>query len=197
MTVAKLQKTTLRYNRGQVKTEPDWLAAESPVTIIINGKQYLTLLATPEHLDGLAAGFCLAEGLINKKEDILRLSLFQENDRVELELAGDPELVGRLAATRVLTTGCGKGTRFWRAMDSLKQQAVTTRFCLKPAAITDLMSQFNRSSPLFDETGAVHAAALANTIIQVLREDVARHNAVDKLIGHLVLNQADGETSVF
>lgn len=186
----KQTRSIIRCHRGQAVSESDWLASETPVTIVVNNKQYLTLLTTPTHWDELAVGFCLAEGLINNREDLIGLRVSQET--VELELSGSPELAARMAATRVLTTGCGKGTRYWRALDGLKQRPVTGKLSLPWAKVTGLMKEFIKASQLFEETGSVHSAALAREGLQVVREDVARHNAVDKLVGHLVLNYLEG-----
>lgn len=187
----KVQRQIVTVVQGQAQARQDWLAQEWPLTIVVNGKQYITLLATPTNLDELAVGFALGDGLLNSQRDILSLRLSHDQGQVELELAGNVDLAARLAATRVLTTGCGKGSGYYRAVDSLKQKAVSATAKMAPAEIVDLMQEFSRRSQLFAETGAVHAAALADSGIQVFREDVARHNAIDKLVGNVILENRD------
>lgn len=192
--MAKVQRQIVSIVQGRAETKADWLAQEQPLTLVVNGRQYITLLASPLNLDELAVGFALGDGLLNCRRDILALRLSPDETQVELELAGDVDLAARLAATRVLTTGCGKGSGFYRAVDSLKQKPVAARVELAPAQIVALMQEFSRRSQLFAETGAVHAAALADSRIQVFREDVARHNAIDKLVGNVILQDRDAST---
>lgn len=194
--MGKEQRQVINVNRGEVNSVADWLAEEWPLTLVVNGKQYITLLTTPEHLDELAVGFALGDGLLNGREDLVSVSVSSDRRQVKLALKGEVDLVSRLAVTRVLTTGCGKGSRFYRAVDSLKQHEVTGGRVLSPERLTELMREFNGSSPLFAETGAVHAAALVRDEIEVLREDVARHNAIDKLAGYLTLNNKQGKDYV-
>lgn len=187
----KVQRHVITVVQGQAEERLDWLAQEWPLIVIVNGRRYITLLATPANLDELAVGFALGDGLLNSHRDILALKLSPDQGQVELELAGNVDLAARMAATRVLTTGCGKGSGFYRAVDSLKQKAVLAPVKMAPAEIVHLMQEFSQRSQLFSDTGAVHAAALADGEIQVFREDVARHNAIDKLVGNAILGDRD------
>lgn len=189
--MGKEQKEIITVTKGVAVGNPDWLASEWPLTIVINGKQYITLLATPENLDELAVGFALGDGLLSNQDDIISVRVSPDNKQVELELKGNVDLATRLAATRVLTTGCGKGSRYYRAIDSLKQKPVAGGRRMTPEDITNIMREFGGNSELFAETGAVHAAALATDEIKVFREDVARHNAVDKLAGKIVMDRLE------
>jgi len=187
----KEQKQLITVVKGVASSVPDWLAREWPLTITINSRQYITLLTTPADLEELAVGFALGDGLLNYREDIISIRTSPDKKQVELELGGNVDLAARLAATRVLTTGCGKGSHYFRAVDSLKQKPVQGKMQMTPEQITNLMREFGGSSTLFAETGAVHAAALAEDEIVVFREDVARHNAIDKLAGNVVLEGRD------
>lgn len=187
----KDQKNIITVVKGSATSRPDWLAGECPLTISVNGRQYITLLATPDCQDELAVGFAMGEGLLKTREDICSLDVSNDGSHVDLKLRGNVDLAARLAATRVLTTGCGKGSGYFRAIDSLQHRPVTGGRTMDAQGVTNLMGEFAGRSTLFDETGAVHAAALAGEEIVVFREDVARHNAIDKLAGHAVLNDMD------
>jgi FdhD protein len=189
--MGKEKREIISVTKGDATTNPDWLAREWPLTITINSKQYITLLATPENLDELAVGFALGDGLLNNKDDIVSIQVSPDNRQMQLELKGNVDLASRLASTRVLTTGCGKGSGYYRAVDSLKQKPVENGKRMSPELITSVMREFGSSSTLFAETGAVHAAALITDKIVVFREDVARHNAVDKLAGNVILENLD------
>ena len=189
--MGKEKREIITVTKGIAKSNPDWLASEWPLTILINGKQYITLLATPNDLDELAIGFVLGDGLLNTRDDILSVQVSPDKKQVELVLKGNVDLAARMASTRILTTGCGKGSHYYRAIDSLKQKPVESGRRMSPQQITGLMREFGGNSMLFSETGAVHAAALVSDKIEVFREDVARHNAVDKLAGHVILENLD------
>lgn len=186
------QMEIIRVDKGIAEHRQDMLAIEWPLTILVNGKQYITLLSTPADLKELAVGFAYNEGLLAHKTDIQAIRLSEDQKQVELELSSAVDLAVRLAKTRVLTTGCGKGSSYFRAIDSLTLKPVTGTICLEPQQISALMNQFNKSPSIFVETGAVHGAALAKETLTVFREDVARHNSVDKLVGHLLLAGEDG-----
>jgi len=187
----KEQRLITTVVQGRATQRQDQLAGEWPLTITVNGRQYITLLTTPTNLEELAVGFALGEGLLNSREEIRALQLSPDQKQVELDLGGNVDLAARLAATRILTTGCGKGSGYYRAVDSLKQRPVEGKIQLSPEQIVKLMQDFGGASALFADTGAVHAAALADTDIVVFREDVARHNAIDKLAGNTVLQDRD------
>lgn len=138
------------------------------------------MLATPRNLEA-GGGFAYNEGLLTKKSDINDLRLSDDYSQIELRLSSKVDLALRLAKTRVLTTGCGKGSSYYRAIDSLT--LVVNRLTLNPKQIGSLMIEVNKSSTHFVETGSVHSAALAKNSIMAFREDVARHNSVDKLVG--------------
>lgn len=187
----KVQRQVLTVVKGQAAYRKDWLAEEWPLTIVVNGEQYITLLATPAHLDELAVGFAKGEGLLRCREDITSLRVSSDRKQVELELRGNVDLAARLASTRILTTGCGKGSGYFRAVDSLQQRRVHGGKKRTSGQISRLMAEFSTSSELFSQTGSVHTAGLAREEIEVFREDVARHNTVDKLAGYLVLHGQD------
>ncbi len=167
---------------GQAKQNPDWLAIEWPLTVIVNGRQYITLLTSPSHLEELAVGFAFNKGLLTATGDIKSLVLKADLRQAELELAGNGVSAADLAAIT-----CPKGAHCSAVTDGIKDKGKP----LSPDEIVGLMQEFSTSSTLFRETGAVHAAALAGEGILVFREDVARHNAIDKLAGNVILEGRD------
>ncbi|MDD4657682.1 MAG: formate dehydrogenase accessory sulfurtransferase FdhD [Eubacteriales bacterium] len=164
----KEERLVVTVDRGQAKQNPDWLAIEWPLTIIVNGRHYITLLASPSHLEELALGFTFNKGLLAAKRDIKSLVLTANGRQAELELNRS----SAVQASKCLEKPAGGRT-------------------LSAAQIVSLMEEFSAASALFRETGAVHAAALAGEEILVFREDVARHNAIDKLAGNLILAEGD------
>ncbi|HOB35466.1 MAG TPA: formate dehydrogenase accessory sulfurtransferase FdhD [Bacillota bacterium] len=163
----KEERLVLSVSEGQAVEKPDWLAREWPLTIVVNGRRCTTLFATPADLEELAVGYAYNNGLLASKSDIRALALDAGGRQAVLELA--PASAGE---------------------ESLRRQG-PGGFRLSSSRITGLMAEFSTASALFRETGAVHAAALAGDKILVFREDVARHNAIDKLAGNIVLEDRD------
>lgn len=186
----KVQRQVITVNQSRAEENLDWLAQEWPLTVVVNKSPYVTLMATPANLDELAVGFALGEGLLNSRQEIRSLTLSPDKKQIELDLDGAKH-VAKPGATRALTTACGKGSAYYPVLDSLKQKPPSGGCKLDPERIVKLMQEFSSNCALFSVTGAVHAAALATTDIQVFREDIARHNAIDKLVGNAILLDRD------
>lgn len=174
---------------GSVEQVQQWVIEETPVTIYINDREIVTLLCAGHHLDELAVGFAYAEGFLDGPEDLKGLSVDRENGRVLLELTGDASLAARLWNKRTLTSGCGKGTVFYNALDALLARPMENGPRFAAREIWERMEDLHRLSQTYRRTHGVHNCALADASgIRLFRDDIGRHNAVDMLIGHSVLH---------
>ena len=165
----------------------DVVAEEVPVTIFAAGEELATLLASPSDLDELAVGFLHSSGLIEGFAAIEDVRVDERQWCVRVALRGgarvDPELLTR----RLFTPGCGRGTLFYSRAD-IAHTAARGEVRLDREALLAMMSEFQKSSPEFQDTGGVHSAALAAaTGILFVREDIGRHNAVDKVVGRALM----------
>jgi FdhD protein len=107
-----------------------------------------------------------------------------EQGLAEVELTGDTILTEKLWGKRAVTSGCGKGATFYHVLDSLHAGQVVSLVKVTPEQVYALMKELNRLSDLYRETGGVHNSALADgENILVFRDDIGRHNAVDKIRG--------------
>lgn len=184
--VAKRDVLKLRYEESSV--EEDSIITEYPFTIFLNGKEFLTLLCTRQHLEYLIVGFLISEGLIDGKEDIEKLEIDEDKGTGQIDTKKKSNLMEKLYGKRTLTSGCGKGTVFYSVVDSFKSKKVDQSFKLDTEALKDLMRKFNRYSDMFLETGGVHSCALSDgKDIVVFADDIGRHNALDKIIGEAVM----------
>lgn len=176
----------------------DLLAVEEPLEIkIVYGeennrrqKNISVTMCTPGHEVELATGFLFTEGLINKKEDILRCLSFNEsgNNIVIAELqAGisfDPLKIERHFYTSSSCGVCGKSS-----IDAVKNvfnnKPVKDNITIKASVLIHLPEIVRKQQSVFEHTGGLHASALFDLFGNLLltREDVGRHNALDKLIG--------------
>ena len=185
-----------RWSRGTLSRTTDLIAEEMPVALVYHEVPHVVMLATPADLEDYAVGFTLSEGLVARAEEIrgVEVSYGDASADVHITVAWE-RFTQLLQRRRNLTgrTGCGLcGAE--SAADAIREcgpvpAGVSTSAADLHAAIQQLSSR----QPINARTGSVHAAAwvVPGEGIKVVREDVGRHNALDKTIGALSRAQAD------
>src|SRR5688500_7045007 len=181
----------VRYKAGQPPAnEEDALAHEEPLEIRVRGRAVSVTMRTPGHDEELAAGFLVTEGLIQAKRDVLKIEACERNEEgnlVNVLLAPDVPVDFEKLTRHVFATSscglCGKAT-----IDAVRAQfpKVTSDVVVDAATLLSLPEKMRQAQSTFDRTGGLHAAAIFTSSgeLLVLREDVGRHNAVDKVVGH-------------
>ncbi|MFH1230676.1 MAG: formate dehydrogenase accessory sulfurtransferase FdhD [Planctomycetota bacterium] len=165
----------------------DLVAEEVPFTLNLAKKEFVTLLCSPFDLEDLVRGFLFTSGLIKKADEIKNIVLNEQQWVAYIELANGVEC-GDLLFKRLYTSGCGRGTLFYNAVDIMHRLKITSDFKIRSDYTIALMADFQKRSQIYFKTGGVHSAALADEkSILIFREDIGRHNAIDKVIGHAVL----------
>jgi len=177
--------------RPQGKIEPidRPLAVEMPVAIEIDGLGYAVMMATPGDLDDFATGFCLSERLIDGAGQLLAVEPHEAARGVLLRLSLAPDVRPRVLERvrhRVSESSCGLC-----GIENLEQALRPLRPVVPPPrpvsqeAMFRALAEIRDHQPLGRATGAVHAAALCDGAgtIRLVREDVGRHNAFDKMVG--------------
>lgn len=160
-------------------TEP--VSEEVPLTLEVNGHETATLLCSPDHLRDLVTGFLFTSGLIADLKALKSLLIDQERYRALAQIEGD---FSEFVFKRVYTSGCGKGVIFYNPLDVMNKVSLEEGFSLRPAEIALLMKEFIRGSSEHTRTRGVHSGALADKErILIFRDDIGRHNALDKVIG--------------
>ncbi|HHW91222.1 MAG TPA: formate dehydrogenase accessory sulfurtransferase FdhD [Firmicutes bacterium] len=178
----------LRYKDGEWLPQGDLVIREAPVTIYVNGQELVTMLATPQYLDELALGYLYAEGFLAGIRQVEKVAVDRDNNVVRVFLGTGIDRSLKLYGRRLLTSGCGRGSVFYQSLDALEIGVITSLFSVSPEQVGTLVRQFQDSSLLFRQTGGVHGAALAGKgKIILFREDIGRHNAVDKIAGRCLL----------
>jgi FdhD protein len=165
---------------------------EAPVALEFNGLSYAVMMATPADLADFALGFALGEGLAGSAADLTDLAIAEVEHgwivRATLSGLGVGQLTERIRA-RVAESSCGLcGIENLEAL-AKPLPRVPAHEALEPAAIFAALDALKSRQPLQQETGAAHAAAWVDASggIGMVREDVGRHNAVDKLVGAMAL----------
>jgi FdhD protein len=185
-----------RWSGGELTRETDQVAEEMPVALVYHGVPHVVMLATPADLEDFAVGFTLSEGLVGKPDEIRSVEVTYGRDAadVKITVAWD-RFAALLQRRRNLTgrTGCGLcGAE--TAEDAIRELArVGAGPEVSVAGLHAAIEQLGSLQPINARTGSVHAAAwvVPGQGIQLVREDVGRHNALDKAIGALVRAEAD------
>jgi FdhD protein len=191
--------SVLRCRDGERTVSADVLAVEVPVALEYNGISHVVMLASPNDLEDFALGFSLTEGIIAQPSELYEAEVEHRDDGllVHLQIASE-RFVALKERRRNMTgrTGCGLcGTE---ALDQVRRMVtpVTHRQHFADHQLMAGMRAMQALQPLQQQSGATHAAAWMDAQGQVtlVREDVGRHNALDKLIGALVTRQTDLST---
>ena len=160
--------------------ERDQVAVEEPLEIRIGGRPVAVTMRTPGHDEELALGFCLSEGL---RPDGAAPPADLAANTIDVEAPGfDPGRIQRSFYTSSSCGVCGKGALESVAVESPR---VESRLEAPAALLADLPERLRAAQPAFAATGGLHATGLfaADGELLCLREDVGRHNAMDKVVG--------------
>ena len=166
--------------------ERDRVAVEEPLEIRIGGEPVAVTMRTPGHDEELALGFCISEGLAPAAANV-PADLAANTVEVDAP-AFDPDRLRRSFYTSSSCGVCGKG-----ALEAVEVEAprVESRLAVAASLLADLPERLRAAQPAFAATGGLHATGLfdAHGELLCLREDVGRHNAMDKVVGWAFLER--------
>jgi len=161
-----LKQVVIKVKGEQSTIVDDTVITEVPLTLVVNDKKFFTFFCTPRHFEELTVGYLLSRGMINKKQDILECLIDEKKNTVKMQIKEHPEVVEKTTLKEPMT--------------------------VKIQTIYQIMSTNLKASELYQETGGIHSVAIFDQEKSVIMmEDVARHNAVDKVLGYCVLNDID------
>jgi FdhD protein len=196
-----LEVPARRWEARRARDGTEQVVEETPVAIVYNGIPHVVMMATPLDLEDFALGFSITEELIRSPADLQSLQVVRYGQGIEIQATVSPECEATIASrNRRLTgrTGCGIC-----GVDSiegvLKQlHPVTSSATVTPAAVENACRTLVGHQTLNSATGAVHAAGWASLEgeVQLAREDVGRHNALDKLIGAMLARGVDPQSGL-
>ncbi len=173
----------IQYERYEFKKWEHFDAetiVETPVSLTVNGKVWLTFMCTPVHLEELAVGFLYNEGIIESIDEVENVHVCEHGDNVDVWLN---RAVEQPASWR-RTSGCTGGVT---AVDLLAKPNVSfdgNKLEVQPEAIWRIVEMLFESQSLYRETGGVHTSALSDgEKVVIAAEDIGRHNTLDKIAG--------------
>ena len=183
------QKIIRRRRDGAFEYSPDDLTIEEPLEIRIGRKTLAITMRTPGHDDEIAAGFLLSEAIVRGRDQIVSISPASDN-RVIVELAGEVKL-NSTKRFGTISSSCGLCGK--TSIEAIRQNFAPIRATDLRIDIETLLSlpeKLRKAQSDFARTGGIHAAGIfdAKGELKIAREDIGRHNAVDKVIGRALLD---------
>jgi FdhD protein len=184
-----------RYEDGNAAPREDWVTVEEPLEIRVGAETMAVTMRTPGHDHDLAAGWLVSEGIVSRPEELVRIEHCRETRspeedgnvviaRTTAPAAGALDRARRLVLTSSSCGLCGKGS-----IESIRGRfpAVSSPAGTTPEILLALPGTLRRAQTAFGRTGGLHAAGVFSLQGELLaaREDVGRHNAVDKVVGSL------------
>ncbi len=184
------ERDIMLYQHGVMERSSASIVSEIPLTVYLNDTELATLICSPIGYKELAAGFLLSEGLVQDPSDIKDISIHEDDGLLWVETSAPvPQMENFLR--RQIASCCGKGrATLYFVNDARQLQPVQSASKFKAPDILRLIAMLEENSATFRRTGGVHGAALADsTGLLVMFEDIGRHNAVDKVLGHAFINR--------
>jgi FdhD protein len=187
------QKIIRRKRDGELEYQPDDLTVEEPLEIRIGRKSLATTMRTPGHDEELVAGFLVSEAIVRKREEIAEISISRRNV-VAVNLAAGVKL--KLQSARrfgTISSSCGICGK--ASIDAIHQNfppIASSNIRTDINTLLSLPEKLRNAQSDFPRTGGIHAAGIfdRNGELKIIREDIGRHNAVDKVIGHAFLTES-------
>ncbi len=180
----------VKYNGNDLIETEDCVAIEYPLTVVVDGEEFATIVCTPAYLEELVVGFLASEGFIRVYEDIASLQIDKELGFAYVELKVKQNIQKDFFSKRIIGSCCGKSRQFYFHNDAktaktmMSKQKMTSEQCFR------LMQLMQGSSADFQKTGGVHNAALCTTDqLLFTYSDIGRHNTLDKLYGHCLIQK--------
>jgi FdhD protein len=175
-----IKRNIIKYRGSSSEEREDTLAVEKKLVISVQGKEILSLYCTPIMVNELVTGLLMTEGVVSSKLSPEKMTIVH-GDEITVDLL----IKGAISPERLTTARCLGGFTVLRKRSFEK---IHDDFSLPAEALKDLFEDFQQRSELFKMTGCFHSAAISDDkAILSFAEDIGRHNAVDKVIGDMLL----------
>ncbi len=184
-----------QYNQNRTVN----VAGESPLTLIVDGQEVVTLMTLGTYPEELAIGYLRNQRLVEDIDHIASVTVDWERESVDVKLK-DAYAINdwqNKLSKRIVTSGCGQGTVFSCTLDKLYDQRLPD-VQLEQSTIYALLGAIAQRNEIYRAAGAVHGCALCegDKILEFV-EDVGRHNAADAIAGMMWLNEISGADKIF
>lgn len=180
-------QSIIRYENGQLFATEDFYVTEFPLTIMFNGEEFATIICSPTNMEELVLGFLASEGAILKRDELKSIQIDDSKGFAHVELTKSLGDRFEYSTKRMIASCCGKSREFYFHNDAAIAKTSMSKIELHPQQILRMMTQLQSASVIFKQTGGLHNAAISdgNTFFEH-RQDIGRHNALDKLYGYCI-----------
>ncbi|WP_367009112.1 formate dehydrogenase accessory sulfurtransferase FdhD [Staphylococcus capitis subsp. urealyticus] len=180
-------QSIIRYENGQLFETEDFYVTEFPLTIMVNGEEFATIICSPTNMEELVLGFLASEGAILKRDELKSIQIDDSKGFAHVELTKSLGDCFEYSTKRMIASCCGKSREFYFHNDAAIAKTSMSKIELHPQQILRMMTQLQSASVIFKQTGGLHNAAISdgNTFFEH-RQDIGRHNALDKLYGYCI-----------
>lgn len=186
----------IKFNSETKLIEEDTIIVEYTLNLFLNGNEFISFLCTPDALESMVVGFLFSEGIIHTTKDIADIRVDMSKGEASVKTKNNDQYYiegDKFFGKRAISTACGnQKTICYPILDFLgrKSDRLEKKIDIYPDKVLQLVNLFNKKSGLFIETGGVHSCALGNqNEILLFREDIGRHNALDKILGEALVNE--------
>jgi FdhD protein len=185
-------KIIRRKRDGELEYLPDELTIEEPLEIRVGRKPIATTMRTPGHDEELAAGFLVCEGIVRERNEIARISTERDNVVVVQLAPGVKPKPDTAQHFGTISSSCGLCGK--TSIDAIRQNfppITSTKLRIDIETLVSLPEKLRNAQSDFARTGGIHAAGIFNLNgeLKIAREDIGRHNAVDKALGRAFLDE--------
>src|SRR5690625_3203745 len=171
----------IQVEGGNPTNMEDTVATEFPLTFMLNGKEFATIVCTPNNIREMAIGFLASEGVIRFLEDVNAINVDKSRGFAYIELNKSLQPIELDHSKRFIGSCCGKSRQFYFKSDVQTAKTIKPTFQISTEQCLDMINTLQSKSEHFKITGGVHNAALCkvDTLLEI-RTDIGRHNALDK-----------------
>ncbi|SES91526.1 FdhD protein [Salinibacillus kushneri] len=180
----------IEYDGEGLSEREEIVATELPITVVVNGEEFATMVCTPGDLHDLVIGFLASEGIILFYDEIKSIDIDEDAGFIYVDLHKSLPEDTTSHSKRFIGSCCGKSRQFYFKSDVKTAKTVLSRMMITVDQSLSLMKEMQKQSEHFHLTGGVHNAALCTLDEMVaIRTDIGRHNALDKIYGHVLENK--------
>lgn len=184
------------HKNGITTSKEDTIITEERIALYLNNNKIISTMSIPLDQDAHAVGFLLSEGVIEKVEDITKISISDDGLSVYIDSKINPNNIQNLYHEKTLTSGCCVGVT-GNFEGKIVEKFIASEVQVNIKKIWDLIENFDGNNELFNLTGCVHQAMLIlEDGSSVCCTDVGRHNAIDKVVGRAKLAKLDTSSAM-
>ena len=177
----------IRFDQRDMSVREEEIVTEFPLTVVLNGEEFATIVCSPTDIHELLIGFLASEGIIRFYKEISAIKIDEERGFAYIEMDKPLHSLQHNHSKRFIGSCCGKSRQFYFQSDVKTAKTITSKLSISVDQCFELMNQLQLQSQEFKRTGGVHNAAICtlNEILEICT-DIGRHNALDKIYGHIM-----------